>query len=296
MTNVIKINSLRKNFGRLYAINGVDMTVNSGEIFGFLGPNGAGKSTTIRCMMGFMRPTSGQVTIFGHDMTHDSHLAKQRIGYLPGNVKLYDNWTGWSHIRFFEGARGKSTNVDDLIKRLNFDPHKPFRALSSGNKQKLGLILALMHEPDLLIMDEPTVGLDPLLQNEIYEILEEMRARGTTIFISSHNLPEVERLCDRVALIREGELVTVATIADLAKKKTHNIRIQTGDVLDLAILRKIKNVKQVEAIAGGVSLTVNGDLNAIVRQIAKYDLKDLSVEHASLEEIFMRYYRGEKKD
>ncbi len=295
MTNVIKIKDLNKIFGHLHAVDSLTLTVARGEIFGFLGPNGAGKSTTIRCMMGFMRPSSGSVSVFSYDMTRDAHRAKQQIGYLPGNVKLYDNWTGWDHIRFFEGARGKSSNVDDLIERLDFDVHKLFRTLSSGNKQKLGLILALMHEPKLLVMDEPTVGLDPLLQNEIYDILEEMQAKGTTIFISSHNLPEVERLCDRVALIREGKLVTVATIADLSKKKTHNVRVQTDSPVDLDVFRKIKNVKQVETIPGGISLTVDGDLNPVVRQIAKYDLKDLSVEHASLEEIFMRYYRGKKE-
>lgn len=294
MANVILLKRLSKNFGNLQAVTNLDLTVNRGEIFGFLGPNGAGKSTTIRCMMGFMKPTSGNVTIFGHNMGHEAHLAKQRIGYLPGNIELYDNWTGWSHIHFFEGARGKSVSAESLIKRLNFDPCRTFRTLSSGNKQKLGLILALMNEPELLIMDEPTVGLDPLLQNEIYEILEEMRAKNTTVFISSHNLPEVERLCDRVALIREGELVTVATIADLSKKKTHIVQLQTDDPIDLAMLRKIKNVKQAESIAGGVSLKVDGDINSVVHHIAKYNLRDLSIEHASLEEIFMQYYRGKK--
>lgn len=295
MADVISIDGLRKHFGRLHAVDGVDMSVTAGEIFGFLGPNGAGKSTTIRCMMGFLRPTSGTVTIFGYDMAHDANRAKQRIGYLPGNVKLYDAWTGWEHIRFFEGARGKSRVVQGLIDRLGYDPAKPFRHLSSGNKQKLGLILALMHEPDLLVMDEPTVGLDPILQNEIYEILLEMRAKGATIFISSHNLREVERLCDRVALIREGKLVTVATIADLAQKKMHNIEIQTNDKLDVGALRKIKNVERAQLVPGGVTITVNGDLNAVVQQLGNFHLEDLSVEHASLEDVFMQYYQKDKE-
>ena len=295
MTDIINCSGLSKNFGRFQALDGVDLTISEGEIFGFLGPNGAGKSTTIRCMMGFMRPTAGTIALFGYDMSRDAHLAKRRVGYLPGNVKLYKSWTGRDHIRFFEGIRGKTLFVEKLIDRLDFNPDKPFHTLSSGNKQKLGLILALMHKPDLLIMDEPTVGLDPLLQNEIYEILIEMRKQGATIFISSHNLPEVERLCDRVGLIREGKLVTVETIANLAQKKTHIVEFQTDDRVDIAALRNLKNVDKVEKNADGFTLAVNGDLNVAIQTIAKHHLKDLRIEHASLEEIFLRYYQKDKE-
>lgn len=175
MTSVIIINNFKKYFGKLHAVDGINLHVKQGEILGFLGPNGAGKSTTIRCLMGFNKPTDGTITVFGHDMSTDSVEAKKQIGYLPGNVKLYDGWTGWEHIRFFESVRGVSTSVEDLVRRFNFDPNKKFRHLSSGNKQKLGLILALMNGPKLIVMDEPTVGLDPLLQNEIYKVLMEMR-------------------------------------------------------------------------------------------------------------------------
>lgn len=293
MADVISVKGLRKYFGKLYAVDDVDLQVTEGEIFGFLGPNGAGKSTTIRCMMGFIRPTDGSVNIFGYDMSRYAHKAKKRIGYLPGNVKLYENWTGWEHIRFFEGARGKSKILDDLIKRLDFNPDMKFRHLSSGNKQKLGLILALMNEPDLLIMDEPTVGLDPLLQNEIYKILHEMKSKGVTIFISSHNLPEVERLCDRVALIKDGKIVTVSNIADLAQKKSHKIVFQADGEIDLERLKQLKNVQVVGSTAVGTSITASGDISEVVRYLSDYRLKDLTIEHASLEDVFMNYYKKE---
>lgn len=184
--------------------------------------------------MGFNKPASGQISILGYDILKDSTEAKKSIGYLPGNVKLYDGWTGWEHIRFFESVRGKSSNLSDLIKRFDFNPNAKFRHLSSSNKQKLGLILALMHNPKVIIMDEPTVGLDPLLhQNEIYKVLMEMRDKGSTIFISSHNLPEVERLCDRVAIIKDGKLVAIDNIKELGDKSFTKSKFGLGINLPL---------------------------------------------------------------
>lgn len=294
MKSVIEINGLCKYFGKLRAVDNVTMQIHKGEIFGFLGPNGAGKSTTIRCAMGFLRPTSGTVTVLGYDMANQADKAKSRIGYLPGNVRLYDAWTGWDHIRFFESVRGTSPLRDELMTRLNFNPSIPFRHLSSGNKQKLGLILALMHAPDILIMDEPTVGLDPLLQNEIYEILKEMKRNDVTIFISSHNLPEVEKLCDRVALIKDGKLATVATMANLAKRKTHNLEVKFDGKFDLSELKKIPDVTSLQSAAGAVTATINGDLNAVVQLLAKHTITDLKIEHASLEDVFIEYYKKDE--
>jgi len=289
MTNVIVIKDLKKYFGKLHAVDGINLEVQKGEVLGFLGPNGAGKSTTIRCLMGFNKPTDGSITVFGHDMKDDSVAAKQQIGYLPGNVKLYDNWTGWDHIRFFEGVRGKSKNINDLIERFDFNPSAKFRHLSSGNKQKLGLILALMHEPKLLVMDEPTVGLDPLLQFEIYKVLLEMRDKGTTIFISSHNLPEVERLCDRVAIIKEGKLVAVEGIKALGEKKLHKIEIHFGDKFNSSEF-KIAGVEKVEEVSDGLLITIGGDLNPVLHIISKHKIIDLEINHASLEDVFMKFY------
>jgi len=293
MCNTIEIKDFTKYFGKLHAVDGINLEIQAGEIFGFLGPNGAGKSTTIRCLMGFNKPTSGSISVFGYDMAKDSTEAKKQIGYLPGNVKLYDNWTGWDHIRFFEKVRGKSTNVKDLIKRFNFDPTAKFRHLSSGNKQKLGLILALMHEPKLLVMDEPTVGLDPLLQYEIHKVLKEMRDHGTTIFISSHNLPEVEALCGRVAIIKSGKIVAVENIKTLGEKKLHKIEVHFGDKFSLAEF-KIKGVNKIEEVSNGLLISASGDLNQIMRIIAKHIVTDVEVTHASLEDVFMKFYERAK--
>jgi ABC-2 type transport system ATP-binding protein len=212
---------------------------------------------------------------------------------LPGNVKLYDSWTGWEHIHFFENVRGKSNNISRLIERFDFNPDAKFRHLSSGNKQKLGLILALMHEPKLLVMDEPTVGLDPLLQYEIHQVLMEMRDRGATILISSHNLPEVERLCDRVAIIKAGKLVAVESIKTLGKKKIHKVEVHFKDKYKIPEFQ-INGVDNVEEIAKGLLITVSGDLNPILQALAKHKVIDLEITHASLEDVFMKFYeRGE---
>jgi ABC-2 type transport system ATP-binding protein len=291
--DVIRINNLKKYFGKLHAVDGISFEVKRGEIFGFLGPNGAGKSTTIRCLMGFNKPTSGSVSVFGCDMAANSIFAKVRIGYLPGNVKLYDNWTGWDHIEFFERVRGKSSKAKELIRRLGFNPNAKFRHLSSGNKQKLGLILALMHEPELLIMDEPTVGLDPLLQFEIHKLLKEMRDEGTTIFISSHNLPEVERLCDRVAIIKEGKIVAIESIKALRAKKIHKVDISFKGKIKTSEFN-IKGVDEVQETPGGLSLTVGGDLNSVLQVISKHRVVDLEITHASLEDVFMKFYERGK--
>lgn len=293
MANIIQVKDLKKYFGKLHAVDGINFNVEKGEVFGFLGPNGAGKSTTIRCMMGFNRPTSGSIKVFGYDMSKDSDIAKQHIGYLPGNVKLYNKWTGWDHIRFFENVRGKSDNVNSLIERFNFNPNAKFRHLSSGNKQKLGLILALMNEPKLLVMDEPTVGLDPLLQYEIHKVLLEMRDRGTTILISSHNLPEVERLCNRVAIIKEGKLVAVESIKELADKKMHKIEVRFNDKFKLSDFQ-VDGVETVEQVANGLLITAGGNLNPLLRALAKHNVVDFEITHASLEDVFMKFYERTK--
>lgn len=294
MDNAIVVDNLKKHFGSLKAVDGISLSVKKGEIFGFLGPNGAGKSTTIRCMMGFNFPDSGSVEILGNDMSKHSVAAKKSIGYLPGNVKLYDNWTGLEHIRFFERVRGNSVNLDELIKRLNFDPKVKFRHLSSGSKQKLGLILALMNQPQVVIMDEPTVGLDPLLQIEIYRMLSELRERGTTIFVSSHNLSEVERLCDRAAIIRHGKLAAVENIKELAGKKIYKIHVSFVQPINLDIF-KIAGVEKIEPLPSGTMITYTGDISKIISLLTQHNLLDLEIAHASLEDIFMKFYEDDER-
>lgn len=292
MSKAIVVKNLKKHFGKLHAVDGISFEVEKGEIYGFLGPNGAGKSTTIRCLMGFNRPNSGDIKLLGYDTKIDLIKAKKNIGYLSGNVKLYDNWTGNDHIKLYQNVRGESKILSHLIDRLEFNSNMKFRHLSSGNKQKLGLILALMHEPKLIIMDEPTVGLDPLLQIEIYNILTEMRERGSTIFISSHNLPEVERLCDRAAIIKNGKLVAVEKVSSFGSKRLNKINVRFSDKYKLSDFQ-IRGVDSVEEIADGISISVSGDLNEVMYLIVKHKIKDIEIAHASLEDVFMKFYEKE---
>jgi len=290
--NVISVKNLKKYFGKTKAVDGISFDAKAGEIFGFLGPNGAGKTTTIRCMMDFIRPTSGSVSILGMDSYKDSVKVKEKVGYLSGDVKLYDKWTGKDHISFVESIRGKSKIVGELIKKLNYDPSRKVKHLSSGNNQKLGLILALMHEPEVLIMDEPTVGLDPLLQNTIYEILENLRDKGSTIFMSSHNLPEVERVCDRAGIIKEGKLVAIETIENLGEKRLRRIEVRFDDKFKKQDF-KFDGVEEIEEVPDGLILTVRGDINPVIQKIAQHKLHDLEISHATLEDVFLEFY--EKK-
>ncbi|MDD5693605.1 MAG: ABC transporter ATP-binding protein [Patescibacteria group bacterium] len=293
MTPVIKITNLKKHFGKVKAVDGISFEIQKGEVFGFLGPNGAGKTTTIRCLMDFIRPTEGEIKILDHDAHLDSVFLKSRIGYLPGNVKLYGKWTGWDHIRFVESIRGRSKTVNDLIKKFDYNPKARFYHLSSGNKQKLGLILALMNEPEILIMDEPTVGLDPLLQNLIYEVLEDLRKKGTTIFVSSHNLPEVERICDRVGIIKAGKMVEVESIAELGEKKLHKIEVRLEDKFDKKEFQ-INGVDRIEEVTDGLIITVSGQIDPVIKKLAKHHILDLEVTHGTLEDVFLKFYEKDK--
>jgi ABC-2 type transport system ATP-binding protein len=291
--NVIEIKGLKKYFGKTHAVDGVSFEVKQGEAFGFLGPNGAGKTTTIRTLMDFIRPTEGSVTIFGLDSQRDSVALKNKIGYLPGNIKLNNGWTGLDHVHFVEGIRGKEHNALDIAKRLDLDLKKKFKTLSSGNKQKLGIVLALMHSPELLIMDEPTVGLDPLLQNEIYDMLAELKKKGTTIFISSHNLPEVERVCDRVGIIKAGQMVAVETLKELSGKRLHRVEVRFADKFTKKEFN-FDGVENIEEMPDGLIFSVGGDLNPVLAKIATHKVTDLSVSHADLEEVFLKFYEKSK--
>ncbi len=291
--NVIEVNGLTKYFGKTHAVDGVTFSVEKGEVFGFLGPNGAGKTTTIRCLMNFLKPTSGGISILGKDAQRNSEDLKNNIGFLSGDVRLYDGWTGNDHINFLEKLRGRSSVAPELISKLNFDPKLKFKALSSGNKQKLGLILSLMFEPELMIMDEPTLGLDPLLQNSIYVILEDLKKKGSTIFMSSHNLAEVDRICDRVGIIKDGKIVAIESISSLKEMRMHAVRIHFNSPYNKNDF-DFDGIEVQQEIPDGLIIGVKGDINPLIKKLANYNIKELEISHASLEEIFLEFYDHDK--
>ena len=290
MANIIEIKNLKKFFATNHAVDGISLEIEKGEVFGFLGPNGAGKTTTIRCMMDFLRPTEGEIKILGLDAQKNSEELKNDIAYLPGNVRLYNNWTGQDHIDFFANFSGDKKLASELAKKLDFNPKIKFYYLSSGNKQKLGIILTLMKKPKLIILDEPTNALDPLLQNKVHELLIDAKNAGATIFLSSHNLAEVDKICNRVAIIKAGKIIAVEDIQNLKEKKMHKIIVSFDDNVEEKDL-KTKNVDAVEKLNQHFSISVKGDLNPVIDQISKHKIRDLEISHASLEEVFLEFYQ-----
>lgn len=289
MKSAISVTNLKKHFGPVSAIEDVSFSVNQGEVFGFLGPNGAGKTTTIRCLMDFIRPSGGEVKILGLDAQKNSVELKKKIGYLSGQVRLYDKWTGQDHINFIKSLNGKNEKSCELIKRLDFNPAMKTKKLSSGNRQKLGIIMAFMCNPELLIFDEPTNALDPLLQNTVYELIEEEAKKGVTVFMSSHNLAEVDRVCSRVGIIKKGTMVATEDIAALKSKKMHTIKAYFHDQPELKNFTN-DNIKIIKQLPTALIMTVKGDIIPLVSQLTKMNLKDIEIEHASLDEIFLEYY------
>jgi ABC-2 type transport system ATP-binding protein len=288
--SVFAVHNLKKHFGPVKAVDGITFSVEKGEIFGFLGPNGAGKSTTIRCAMDFLRPTSGHIEILGKDAQADAPSLKTEIGYLSPDVHLYPHWTGAQHIAFIAALRGSKGNADHLVKRFQFDVKAKTQALSSGNRQKLGLILAFMMDPKLLILDEPTAALDPLMQNRVYEELKAFQQDGGTVFISSHNLSEVERICGRVAIIRHGKLATIEDIGGLQQKRIHLVTARFSHV-PVTFLHGTKDVEVLHKDEVSISLRVRHDINPVLKELARYDVHDVEITHASLEDIFMQFYK-----
>lgn len=293
MENVIEIKNLTKYYGKIRGVENLNFEIKKGEIFGFLGPNGAGKTTTIRCIMDFVRPTSGSILVLGMDAQKKSSEIKKSVGFVGGEVSLYEKLTGKEHIEYIEGFKGKAPFVNSLIKRFKFDPKVKVKNLSKGNKQKLSLILALMHEPKILIMDEPTSGLDPLLQNEVYSILEEMKSKDLTVFFSSHIISEVERIADRVGIIKDGQLSRIETIEDLSKKKMRNIEIRFEGEFNISDF-KLEGTKRIEEISEGLLINYVGDINPILKKINEYKVADIEISHATLEDVFLEFYNSSK--
>ncbi|HEX6799464.1 MAG TPA: ABC transporter ATP-binding protein [Ktedonobacterales bacterium] len=294
MSAIIETRDLTKTYGRSRGIENVTLSVEEGEVFGFLGPNGAGKTTTIRTLMGLLRPSNGTAQIGGLDCWAQAPEVHRLVGYLPGEFALDPGLTGAQILAYLGNLRGgvDQTYLAKLVERLDLDPGRKFREYSRGNKQKVGLVQAFMARPRLLILDEPTSGLDPLNQQEFYAMVAEAHANGQTVFLSSHILPEVEHICQRVGIIREGRLIKVDDVAALKDVKRHVVEITFAGPAAPEWFAGLPGVDGVEAAPDGreLRLTVQGDLHAVLPIAAEHGAVNLSTHEPSLEEIFLRYY------
>jgi len=292
MAAVIKADKLTKYYGKHRGIIEVDLEVNQGEAFGFLGPNGAGKTTMIRTLLDHIRPTSGHATIFDIDTTADPVAIHKRLGYLPGEFTLYDKLTGGQTLDYFANLRRSvdRSYQQKLIERLEVDPTRKFREYSKGNKQKIGLIIALQHKPELLLLDEPTSGLDPLIQQEFYAVIREAKEEGRTVFLSSHILSEVEKTCDRVAIIRGGQLARVDRTEALRDLAHHQVELVFSGPVPASEFEALPGVSEVTADEHVLRMRVSGNITDVVRTAAKYELADFVSREPSLEETFLAEY------
>ncbi|MEW6745519.1 MAG: ABC transporter ATP-binding protein [Planctomycetota bacterium] len=296
---VIQVTDLTKWYGKVRGIEGVTLTVGRGEIFGFLGPNGAGKTTTIRLLLGLLRPTRGEARVLGARAWGPQVQPHERLGYLPGEIELWGECTGEELLSFLGRFRPRRppSQRQSLLERLAFSEHDLRRRVSSystGMRQKLSLVLAMQHDPELLILDEPTTGLDPLVRETLFEIFEELRRRGCTLFISSHNLSEVERLCDRAGIVRDGRLVTVERIDELKKRLPRRVEVTFARPPPDRVFA-LPGVTIREPVEGRLVMQAAGDLNDLLRALARCEVADLSLQPPSLEEVFLHFYRGEEK-
>jgi ABC-2 type transport system ATP-binding protein len=292
----IRTSGLSKDYGLGRGLFELDLHVEQQEVFGFLGPNGAGKSTTIRCLMGLIRPTAGSAQIFGLDCLHDSVAVKRKVGYVPGEMPQFGSLHGSEVVAYLGALRGgvDLKVVRSLAERFNLDLSRRYREYSSGNKKKLGIVLAFMHRPPLLILDEPTGGLDPLNQREFYSLVTEARSSGATIFLSSHILSEVEHVCDRVGIIRSGRLVRIADLDDLHNIRFHHVELEfaPGTDVPVAAIRSAAGVDDVALTDHIVTCTVRGSFEPLLDALRGATVTNLVSHEPSLEEIFLEYYRG----
>ncbi len=292
MTPVIHTERLTKSYGPHRGITELDLDVLEGEIFGFLGPNGAGKTTTMRVLLDLIRPTSGRAEVFGIETMKDPVAIHRRLGYLPGEFDLYDRLSGADTIAYFGNLRGGVDRgyVTQLIERLDLDPSRRFREYSKGNKQKVGLVVALQHKPDMLILDEPTAGLDPLIQQTFFEIVREAKRDGRTVFLSSHIIDEVDRTCDRVAIIREGRLVQVDTIDAIRRLAFHHVELTFGAPVAAGIFTAIAGVSDVEVDGSIVRMRVAGPIGGVLAAAAPHGIVDVVSREPNLEDVFLAQY------
>ena len=291
-TSVVEAESLTKLYGSHRGVDGLTFAVRAGEIFGFLGPNGAGKTTTIRLVLDLIRPTRGSLRVLGAEPRRAA-ATRGRIGYLPGDLRLYDRLTAREHLTYFARLRGLRGlgNAPALADRLEVELDRPVRSLSKGNRQKVGIVQALMHEPDLLVLDEPTSGLDPLVQQVLYEILREQRAAGRTVFLSSHVLPEVQELADRVALLREGRLLLVETVDSLRTHAFTRVEARLATAPPPDAFAGLAGVREIGRDDSTIAFALHGEPDALVKALAREHVVALDVQEADLEDIFLSLYR-----
>lgn len=298
MTDTIAIHTegLTKHYGDVEALTNLDLDVRAGEVFGFLGPNGAGKTTTIRTLMDEIRPTSGHATILGMDTHAKSVEIRTHIGYLPGDLAMYPRLTGRDTLTYFANLRGGVdwSYVDSLAERLDADLAKKVGDLSSGNRQKVGLIQAFMNKPQVLIMDEPSSGLDPLVQREFQKMMREVANEGRAVFLSSHTLSEVQRIADRVGIIRHGKLVALESVSELRSKAMRRVELEFDAPVDAAVFESVPGVRDVAVDNHHVFMSFDGNMDILLTTAAQqYHVVDINTQEADLEEIFLTYYRDE---
>lgn len=295
-TSPLLVSKLTKRYGRARGIEDVSFEIAKGEVFGFLGPNGAGKTTTIRTILNFMKPTNGLVTIFGLDSHLESIKVKRHVGYLAGDFAAYESMTGQQFLTFLGSLNQQvdAAYVDDLAKRLRADLNRPIGELSKGNRQKIGLIQAFMHKPDLLILDEPTSGLDPLMQEQFYELLNDARARGASVLFSSHNLTEVQRVCDRAAFIRDGKLIAVQDVRMVQSLNVHRFTVTFVEKVPATAFEHVEGVEEAKISGRQGTFTISGSVDAFIKALARHHVQAITQPETNLEDIFMRYY--EQKD
>jgi ABC-2 type transport system ATP-binding protein len=291
---VLEINHLSKYYGRSRGIEDISIEVNQGDIFGFIGPNGSGKSTTIRVLLNLIFPTSGNGKIFGMDMVRDSKKIRSHIGYVPSDANLYDRMRVHEFLKFsadFYGVKDADKRIGKLTEIFDLDPGRKIPELSMGNKKKVFIIQALVHQPELLILDEPTPGLDPLIQARFFDLLHEENRNGTTIFFSSHNLNEVQTFCRTVAIIREGKIINIEEIASLRKKQLKRIRIGFSEEIKINEMA-LGGIESIETETGRtIEFLFSGDINKLINSLSGYTIENLTIEEPPLEEIFLHYYK-----
>ena len=294
MSYTVEVNNLTKNFGKVKALKGVNLQVGEGEVFGYIGPNGAGKSTTIRVLLGILQATSGNAKVFGKDAWKDAVEIHKRIAYVPGDVNLWPNLTGGEVIDLFVNLRGSHNKAlrERLIRDFHLDPTKKCRTYSKGNRQKVALIAAFASEVDLYILDEPTSGLDPLMEQVFQECVLEQKKQGKGVFLSSHIMSEVERLCDRVAIIREGEVVETGTLDDLR----HLTRYAMKAITERGVegLEKVPGVHDIMKAGASIDFHVDTDkMGGVIHHLSQFGIIKLESMPPSLEELFMQHYKKE---